>query len=222
MSRPSAYRPSPTFDAYVFDRFAPRMPPAAGALVFRAPGVSWLTPMLKEIKNPSITGWDDTHPVTAGVAWRDIRVRRAQVAAVRAVGSLVLVNGSVEGALVTAGNSSSPWIQVGFALQDSNFALQPGFPVFLGNALSWLADGSGFLSHGLGSIEVPLIDAEVHDGRGRPIAVVRTPAGTVFQANHPDVYTVIGAGNRSYVVANASILLTRINRATLPTRQPIR
>jgi hypothetical protein len=202
MSSPSAYRPSPAFDAYVFDRFAPRVPPPAGALVFGAPGAPWLSAMSKEIKNPSITRWDDTHPVTAGVAWRDIRIRRAQVAPVGAAGSLVLVKGSVERALVSAGNGPSPWIEVGFALQDSNFALQPGFPVFLGNALNWLADGPGFLTRELGSILVPLIDAEVRDGHGRPVAAVRVPAGTVFQANRPDVYTITSAGKRSHVVAN--------------------
>ena len=221
MSSPSAYRPSPVFDAYVFDRFAPRAPPPAGALVFRAPGATWLTAMPKEVNNPSVTGWDDTYPVTAGVAWRDIRIRRAQVAAVGAADSLVLVKGSAHGALVIAGNGSSPWIEVGFALQDSNFALQPGFPVFLGNALSWLADGPGFLSRGLGSIEVPLIDAEVRDRHGHAVAVVRVPGGTVFQANRPDVYTITSAGKRSHVVANVlDPDYAQINRSRFADQAP--
>jgi hypothetical protein len=221
MSSPSAYRPSPRFDAYVFDRFAPRVMPPAGALVFGASGAPWLSAMSNKIKNPSITGWNDTHPVTAGVAWRDIRIWRAQVAAVGTAGSLVLVKGSVEGALVSAGSGPSPWIEVGFALQDSNFALQPGFPVFLGNALNWLADGPGFLTRELGSIVVPLIDAEVRDGHGRPVAAVRVPAGTVFQANRPDVYAITSAGKRSHVVANVlDPGYAQINRSRFADQAP--
>ena len=46
------------------------------------------------------------------------------------------------GALIVTGKAAAPWIAVGFASQDSNLALQTGFPVFVGNALDWLSDAA--------------------------------------------------------------------------------
>jgi hypothetical protein len=81
-------------------------------------------------------------------------------------------------------------VKVGFALQDSNFALQPDFPVFLGNALNWVTESTPVLVRGLGTVEVPLRGAQVRDGSGKPVAVSPTDRGVVFEAPRADVYTV--------------------------------
>ena len=91
---------------------------------------------------------------------------------------------------MTAGEARARWVKVGFALQDSNFALQPDFPVFLGNALNWVTESIPVLVRGLGSVEVPLRGAQVRDGSGKPVAVSPTDRGVVFEAPRADVYTV--------------------------------
>ena len=195
---PSSYRPSTQFDAYVFDRFAPMQPPAAGALLFAPPFVSWLDPLSQRLESPAITSWDETHPLSAGVAWGNVRVRQAAVRKTSGV-----VNAGSNSALVSVGKAASPWIQVGFALQDSNFPLQPGFPVFLGAALNWLTRDYDSVSRDLGAIEVPMLDAKVSNRLGHPIAATHALGRTIFQAVSPDVFTIDGAGTQVRVVVNS-------------------
>jgi hypothetical protein len=89
-------------------------------------------------------------------------------------------------------------------LEDSNFALQADFPVFLGNALSWVTEPMPVLTRGLGSIEVGLRGGQVRDGDGRPVAASATAQGIVFEARHADVYTVSSPSGEVLVVANLS------------------
>lgn len=220
-STPSAYRASTAFDSYVFDRFAPTEPPPAGALLFRAPATSWLAATQNIVRNPAITHWDEGHPLTAGVSWSSLRLRRAIVTnAVGAAFGIVSAKGVVEGDLVSVSDDAARWIHVGFALGDSNFQLHPGFVVFLGNALHWLTSETGTLTRDLGTVEVPLTDAAVSDQDGNPVVATRTVAGTSFQATRPGVYTVTGAGRRLQVICNVlDPNHAQINRSRLGNRE---
>ena len=93
-------------------------------------------------------------------------------------------------------------MRVGFALPDSNFALQPDFPVFLGNALNWVTESDQVLMRRLGSVEVPLHASEVRDSAGNLVAVSPTDRGVVFAALQSDVYTVSAPERQVLVVAN--------------------
>ena len=153
---PAAYSRAAPADVYVFDRFAPATPPPAGALLFRPPAVPWLPAPSREIANPQVTGWDRAHAIAAGQSWQDLRVKRARLASVPAAQAVVT---TPQGALIAARHDAAeqhagPWILVGFAPQDSNLPLQPGFPVFLGTALDWLTEPAPALLRALGSIEV--------------------------------------------------------------------
>ena len=196
----------PAFDAYVFDRYAPREAPAAGALLFRPPGAAWVDAKWRTVSQSMITDWDESHALTAGVAWRDLRLESAQLGDPERSAAVVtakIAGGSATGALVVAGRARARWVAVGFALQDSNFPLQPGFPVFLGTALSWLTETAGVASENLGRIEVPIANAQVRDNRDRLVAATATASGTLFEAPRPGVYIVSSAQQRLIVVANA-------------------
>jgi len=200
---PALYHAAGGFDAYVFDRFAPREPPPAGALLFRPPAVSWLPLATNPVLDPSVVRWERSHPLNAAVDWTDVRVHRALLAAVPAgLSAIVSAKGSAEGALVVAGHARAAWIEVGFALEDSNFPMQAGFPVFLGSALSWLAERATVMSAGLGHVEVPLPNAEVRDSRGQRLATSDTVEGTAFEAPRPGVYAVSSGAAALTVVAN--------------------
>ena len=203
---PGGYRRSGEHDAFVFDRFAPVEAPAAGALLLRPPARKWLAGLSSQRAAPRIAAWNEDHAVTSAIAWRNLRLARAALEAASKTDShaLVLASGSASGALVTAGESPVRWVKVGFALQDSNFALQPDFPVFLGNALGWLTEPIPVLARGLGNVEVALPHAQVRDGSGRPVAATATARGVVFEAPRADVYTVTAPGGQVLVVANVA------------------
>ena len=218
VASPDSYPRAGEHDAAVFDRFAPAEPPAVGALLLRPPARKWLAGQSSAPTRPRITGWNEDHAVTGGIAWRNLRLARASLSGAINVTSdpLVLASGSASGAVVTAGNSKAPWIQVGFALQDSNFPLQPDFPVFLGNALNWVNAPTPVLTRGLGSVEVALPGARVRDGSGNSVAASATAQGVVFEASRPDVYTVSAPSGEIRVVANlADPRYAQINRSRL-------
>ena len=188
---PERYRSAGSYEALVLDRFAPREPPAAGALLLAPPARAWLAGPSSVVAGPRITDWDENHAVAGGIAWGNLRLTRASVApAVNTSEALVLTGGRAPGALVIAGKARARWVKVGFALQDSNFALQPDFPVFLGNALNWVTESTPVLVSGLGMVEVPLRGAQVRDGSGKSVPVSLTDQGVVFEAPRADVYTV--------------------------------
>jgi hypothetical protein len=203
---PDRLAPTTAFDAYVFDRYAPPEAPPAGALLFRPPGAAWMDAKWRSVSQSVVSGWDESQALTAGVAWRDLRLESAQLADAGRSTALVtakVAGGTATGALVLAGRARARWVAVGFALQDSNFPLQAGLPVFLGTALSWLTETARATSENLGRIEVPIADAQVRDIRNHLIAATATGSGTLFDAPRPGVYVVSSTGQQLIVVANA-------------------
>ena len=92
-------------------------------------------------------------------------------------------------------------VRVSFALEDSNFPLHPGFPIFLTNAMAWLMGEQGALARGPGRIEVPLPMAEVTDLEGGEVVAWPLSDRTVFIADQPGLYTVVAEGGRRLRVA---------------------
>jgi hypothetical protein len=202
---PDGYPGAGEHDAIVFDRFAPVVPPAVGALLLLPPTRKWLPGSSIVLASPRITAWNETHQAIGGIAWGNLRLTRASVqrgTAKNYSDALVLAAASASGVLVSAGESRARWLKLGFALQDSNFALQADFPVFLGNALNWLTEPVPVLVRGLGSIDVPLRGAQVRDGNGKPVPDSATAEGVVFEAPRADVYTLSAPGRQILVVAS--------------------
>jgi hypothetical protein len=188
------YTAADGYDAYVFDRFVPRALPRAALLFARAAG--------GRAPNPTVDGWDTEHPVSAGIAWGELRVRRAASAEGAGV-DLVWSGTRPQRTLIAASDDGTARaVRVAFGLDDSNFALQAGFTVFLGRTLAWLTQDAEILVRAPGQVEVPLREARVTDGTGRSLPVLRTAAGTVFEAARPDVYTARGSAGTVKVAVN--------------------
>jgi len=203
--KPSQYRVSSDYDATVFDRFAPAEAPAQGALLFRPPPATWLPAFGRTTTNPVITRWHASHALAANVPWRSVHIERATLANLATDDTqtdVVLASGTGEAVLIAAGGKASRWIAVGFALDDSNFAMQSGFPVFLGSALSWLTEGAETLSRGLGYVEIALAGAKVTGPDGDAVAAVSTHGATIFDAARPGVFTAANDTRAIRVVAN--------------------
>ena len=211
---PAQYRDDMTADAYVFDAFAPQQAPAVGALLFHPPAVGWLPAAAREVAATRVADWDRGQTLTDGVAWHDLRIRHATLRAIEHP-----VVSAVDGALIVTGRAKAPWVAVGFAPQESNLALQTGFPVFVGNALGWLSEAEPPAARAIGTVHVPLSNAIVIDGTGARIASHNTPDGSVFDAARPDVYTVQAGTRQLKVVVNlADPRLADINHSRFADR----
>jgi len=190
------------FDAYVFDRFAPSAAPAAPALLLRPPKVSWLPEPGGTRETLAIDSWLEGHPVLDHVSLRDLEIARG--AAFPAVDGAVvaLARDASGGALLVASATMPRWVATGFALEDSDFAEQASFPMFVANTLAWLVDEAPAVARPLGMISVPIEKARVLTPEGNPMDTRFVPGATLFRADLPGVYEVQGSGGRLRVVAN--------------------
>ena len=224
---PAQYDPQVSADVYIFDRFAPPEAPGGPTLVFLPPDVEWLTQTLAVVEAPEVPGWNPAHPVLRFVALEDLRIDRAARIAMpeeRDAGltSAVGEAGREPDAEVVVGSPLLPLIlvserperivRVSFALEDSNFPLHPGFPIFLTNTLGWLMDEQVALARAPGRIEVPLAMAAVTDLEGSDVATWPLSNHTVFMADQPGLYTVAQGDRRLRVAVNlASTARTSVN-----------
>ena len=224
---PAQYDPQVSADVYIFDRFAPPEAPGGPTLVFLPPDVEWLTQTLAVVEAPEVPGWNPAHPVLRFVALEDLRIDRAARIAMPEEGdagptSVVGETGRAPAAEVVVGSPLLPLVlvserperivRVSFALEDSNFPLHPGFPIFLTNTLGWLMDEQVALARAPGQIEVPLAMAAVTDLEGSDVATWPLSNRTVFMADQPGLYTVAQGDRRLRVAVNlASTARTSVN-----------
>ncbi|MEE3185433.1 MAG: VWA domain-containing protein [Gemmatimonadota bacterium] len=224
---PAQYDPQVSADVYIFDRFAPPEAPGGPTLVFLPPDVEWLTQTLAVVEAPEVPGWNPAHPVLRFVALEDLRIDRAAriampeegdagptsvVGETRRAPAAEVVVGSPLLPLVLVSERPDRIVRVSFALEDSNFPLHPGFPIFLTNTLGWLMDEQVALARPPGQIEVPLAMAAVTDLEGSDVATWPLSNRTVFMADQPGLYTVAQADRRLRVAVNlASTARTSVN-----------
>jgi hypothetical protein len=195
-------------DVYIFDRFAPPSPPPGPALLFLPPDTPWLSPTLQIVDSPAVEGWNEDHEVLQFVALDDLRVdRAARITPLIDPESDALADvlvGSAQMPLMVAYENPEKVLRVAFALEDSNFALQPGFPIFLSNALSWMMDEHVALARPPGRVEVPLAAATVADLEGNEVATWPLSDRTVFIAGEPGLYTAERGTRRLRVAVNVA------------------
>jgi hypothetical protein len=206
-------------DAWVFDRFAPKTPPVAPCLLFRPGPADWLPPASPETAVVTPETWDAAHPLLQNLSLRDLVVDRAVPARPRAKdvrAGTALVRTRDGAALMTVHEDGARWIWLAFRVEDSNFALQAGFPVFLGNAVDWMAGEREAYDTGLGLVEIPAGDARVITDDGSELAAQAVPGGTIVEIAQPGLLTAVSAHRRMRIAANVlDRQITDVNRTAL-------
>lgn len=201
----------PAADVTVFDRCAPEARPTRPYLLVDPPRTSWLPRAEGEEMRSRVGEWDREHALLEAVALEDLVVGRAT----RYDGSDVqVVAGEADAPLVLCGQSPVRWVLLSFSLQESNFVFQAGFPIFLSNALYWLASEPAALSRRLGTIWIPAADARVTTLAGEPVDSSSFGETTVFEAGEPGLYVVTRGKERLYVAVNPEV--PDINVTRLP------
>lgn len=218
--RPAEFVDRGEADAYIFDRYAPTAGPSAPALLIRPGPARWLPRPGVEVLRPEIARLDAAHPLLEGLSLRDLRIEAALPPRLDATVPGVVLRGSGGEPLLVAHDGPLRWVLIAFSLGQTNFALHSGFPIFLGNALSWLSDEPVIGAAHLGEIEVPLRSAQVTALDGSDVAVRSAGPGTRFEALRPGIYTAVSADARLKVVVNAfDSRLIQLNRSLLPATQ---
>jgi hypothetical protein len=220
---PARYVDARTYDAVVFDRFAPKRRPMVPAILFSPPPVDWLPPLAEEAANLSVVAWNATHPLLENTSLADLSVKQARVFILKGRNGAESVIANAPGGvpLIVAREESSRWISVAFALEASNFALQASFPIFMNNALNWLVRERAYLARGLGTIEIPVADAHVVAADGTAVPTQAIAGGSLFEADAPGLFTAVSAHQRLRIAVNLfERRTTEVNKSALAQSRP--
>jgi Ca-activated chloride channel family protein len=217
---PGKYAPRSAVDVWVFDRFAPRDAPASAALLFRPSPADWLPRAGGELRETNVAAWSAAHPVTDSVSLRDVLAERA-LHIREAARAQVLASDPGRRPLILASASGPRWVEVAFALEDSNLSLQAGFPAFLSNALNWMTGEPLAMQAGLGLIELPVVRAKVLDLQGQPVRSRELPEATLVESLQPTFYTAIASDRRVRVAVSVlDPAVSALNRTALAGAAP--
>ncbi|HVF11140.1 MAG TPA: BatA and WFA domain-containing protein [Abditibacteriaceae bacterium] len=135
------------YDVVVCDGVAAANLPATNQLVFNT--VTELSPVTKigAAPNPSVADWDRKHPVTRFAPWNDMNLREALAVQLKPWGEAIVE--AERTPLVVAGERGGRRIVwCGFDLLATDLPLRVAFPIFITNALHWLAAPRGLATEG--------------------------------------------------------------------------
>jgi hypothetical protein len=214
---PSRYGRGGSFDAWVFDRFTPSAAPLAPVLVLRPGEAGWITPASRPLAAPAVASWLPDQPVLDNVSLADVQLDRAAALRIADQPVEVLARSADGQALVTASTRAPRWVATGFAIDDTNFAAQASFPVFLANAMQWLTEDNPVRAEGVGLVRAPLAAARASGMSAGALAARAVPGGTLLSVPAPDFVTLEASGERLRMLVNVlDPAVTDINASDLP------
>lgn len=199
VTAPRDYKDAKEFDAIVFDRWVPQELPGRPALVVGAQKAAWLREPTGYTANPRFETWIEQHPVMRHVSLYDVSVDSA---ARLDTADLQVLAASANGTPLIVASESPRWIQLTFTLQSTDFPYDPGFPIFLDNAIAWFGRERLALRRAPGIVDLPLTKAEVRTIDGQAMTTQESVAGTVFDAADPGLYVASSGDIRQYVAVN--------------------
>ena len=157
----------------------------------------------------------EMHPLFKGVSLSDLMVERVASPNFLTDDSQILW-GDTETPLLVASDLNYRMIEVGFALDGSNFPLQPAFPIFLRNAVVWMLESDLPQSSGPGQIEIPGMNATVTDLEGKSVQTNSIDQVTSFEARAPNLYSVNQGENTFWMPINlTNPRVTLVNESKL-------
>ena len=201
--KPGQYQPDPSFDAYIFDAFAPLNPPPRPTLLIgETPAMGWLPKSTGSLSNPRFASWAEDHPVMHYVSLHDVAVEKA--ARLELSNLKVLAEAEDHSPLIVASDEPQKprWILLAFSLGSSDFPLHSGFPLFIDNALAWLSREPLALRRQPGIVTIPIAQAEIKSLNGATLESHSRGNATTFEAPEPGLYIATHEDSRQYVAVN--------------------
>jgi hypothetical protein len=198
---PEEFRETPATDVYIFERFAPETPPERPSLLIAPPSTDWLPPSSGEFERPEVIEWDLEHPVLRSVSFEDLDLDRATVLDPGNMATLVEGSG---GPLMLVGDEPVRCLLLAFDLNATTFPVQPSFPVFMSNALSWLGSSAEVIRRLPGTVSVPWTDVTIKNLDGVNVPTWEVGSRTLFSSPGPGIF-VLEDGNRRVHILVSSV-----------------
>ena len=222
---PDAYRGDEEVDFYVFDEFAPQAQPTQPALLFRPPGRAWLAgsdaSQPRRASETGVTRWDETHPILQFVSMIDLQIADARHLKFRTDATTRVVAAADQTPLIVAHAGVPKWVMATFALDQSDFAMRPSFPMFMQNVLTWFSGEARPVRRVVGTVDVPLADATVATLDGTVVPARPRLGSTLFEAPAPGLYVASAGAAQVHVAVNLPGGLSDVNGVTLTGRESL-
>ncbi len=186
---PSEYRPpseDDTFDAYLFEGWAPAVAPARPTVLLGPPAVDWLPRHLGVQHEVGVFPFDAAAPLLRHVDLHDVAIARANIVDPR---DAVILAGDESLPLIVSGLRPTRWLMLNFAIADTDLEQAVGFPILVSNLVEWLRGDAPARRVSLGTVAIDLPDARIRDlSTGNNVEARSVGGRTVFLANEPALY----------------------------------
>jgi hypothetical protein len=131
------------YDVVVFDGYAPTQPPATNYMLVNAAGVATPVQRIGTVERPGVVDWDKKHPVTRYLNLADLRIARCLAVQLEPWAKPIADSDNPQAPLIVVGEKGNRRVvYLGFDIRESDLWLRVAFPIFISNAVRWLAGGA--------------------------------------------------------------------------------
>src|SRR5579875_329458 len=135
---PAKYVDTGTFDLTIFDGFVPHALPSGDIFFINPPTGSYLFGKSgQEVDVSQISAGNDSQDILQNIDLSDIHVLRYSHELAPASWAQPIITANQTPLLIAGENQNRRIAALGFDLHDSDFALQPDFPIFVYNLVNW-------------------------------------------------------------------------------------
>ena len=136
------------WDAVIFDRVVPAVPPKASALYLDPAGPGAPVSATQELTAPAFDKIDRTHPIVRYTALEDVNISVGRKLVPESGDRVVGASESGASPILVAGTRGGfKFVALGFDVRKSDLPLRPAWPLFVLDCLDWFAnEDSRYLS----------------------------------------------------------------------------
>jgi Ca-activated chloride channel family protein len=186
------------YDLIIFDRTAPVPVKARAVMVIKAQGGP-IAALGQPVRTPRIVLWEREHPLMRYLELGSLLIDNAP-RLTPASWAKTLAESQQTPLIVAGEHQGRRWVGIGWDLLESDFPLQPAFPIFVANLLRWAVGEQGSAT-----------DLTVRTGV--PFSLAVDPAETELTLRDPDGNT------RTYPVNDGAVVIPGLERAGVYTIQ---
>jgi hypothetical protein len=131
------------YDVILFDNYAPSSLPSANYMLINAAGDGAPVQRVGVVERPAVVDWDKKHPVTRYLNLSDLRIAKSLAVQLAPWAKAIADSDTPQAPLLVVGEKDNRRVvYLGFDIKESDLWLRVAFPIFISNAVRWLASGA--------------------------------------------------------------------------------